>query len=430
MAGLDSRSQQLYRRAREVIPGGVNSPVRNYSPYPLFVASAEGSKFKTVDSQEYLDYCMAYGALIDGHANAEIIDAVEQALEKGSIFGQPTEREVELAELIASMLPSMKMVRLVNSGTEATMHAIRLARAFTEKKKILKFEGGFHGSNDSVLVKAGSGATLLGSPSSEGVPNEVAKNTLVSRFNDEKISDKIIRDHSSELAAVIVEPVLGNVGPVLPKPGFLETLRKVTEENEVLLIFDEVITGFRLSIGGAQELYKIRPDLTILGKVLGGGLPLSAFGGRRDIMEKLAPIGPVYQAGTYSGNPVSVSAALAALQSLKKRGGQVYSRLEKMGDRMRRGIGDHLESASLVAQVNGVGSMFQLFFTERPVTDYHSAKSADIRKYEKYFHSLLASRIFVPPSQFETCFLSTAHTEDELDSTLDTIGAAVKTLQR
>ena len=430
MAGLDSRSQQLYRRAREVIPGGVNSPVRSYSPYPLFVASAKGSKFKTVDGQEYLDYCMAYGALIDGHAQAEVIDAVEEALEKGSIYGQPTEMEVELAELIASLMPSIQMVRLVNSGTEATMHAIRLARAFSGKKKVLKFEGGFHGSHDSVLVKAGSGATLLGSPSSEGVPSDVAKNTLVSRFNDEKIAGKVIRDHSSELAAVIVEPVLGNIGPVLPKPGFLETLRKITIENEVLLIFDEVITGFRLSIGGAQEYYKIRPDLTILGKVLGGGLPISAFGGRRDVMEKLAPIGPVYQAGTYSGNPVSVSASLAILQSLKKRAGQLYSRLEKMGDVMRRGIGDHLESARITAQVNGVGSMFQLFFTDRPVTDYHSAKSADIRTYEEYFHSLLASRVFVPPSQFETCFLSTAHSEDELDATLDAIGTAVKTLPR
>ena len=430
MAGLDSRSQQLYRRAREVIPGGVNSPVRSYAPYPLFVASAKGSKFKTVDSQEYQDYCMAYGALIDGHANAEVVHAVKEALEKGSIYGQPTEMEVELAELIASLMPSIEMVRLVNSGTEATMHAIRLARAFNGKKKVLKFEGGFHGSHDSVLVKAGSGATLLGSPSSEGVPNEVAKNTLVSRFNDEKIAGKIIRDHASELAAVIVEPILGNIGPVLPKPGFLETLRNVTKENEVLLIFDEVITGFRLSLGGAQEFYKIRPDLTILGKILGGGLPLSAFGGRRDIMEKLAPLGPVYQAGTYSGNPISVSASLATLQSLKRRAGQVYSRLGKMGDKVRRGIGDHLESARVTAQVNGLASMFQLFFTDRQVTDYYSAKSADIRKYEKYFHSLLASRVFVPPSQFETCFLSTAHTEDELQVTLDAIGTAVKTLPR
>ncbi|OLD13543.1 MAG: glutamate-1-semialdehyde-2,1-aminomutase [Crenarchaeota archaeon 13_1_40CM_3_52_10] len=430
MAGLDSRSQQLYRRAREVIPGGVNSPVRNYSPYPLFVASAKGAKFRTADSQEYLDYCMAYGALLDGHANPEIIEAVEEALEKGSIYGQPTEMEVELAELIASLMPSMEMVRLVNSGTEATMHAIRLARGFTGKKKVLKFEGGFHGSHDSVLVKAGSGATLLGSPSSEGVPSEVAKNTLVSRFNDEQITGKIIRDHENELAAVIVEPVLGNIGPILPKRGFLETLRKVTEENDVLLMFDEVITGFRLSLGGAQEYYKIRPDLTILGKALGGGLPLSAFGGRRDIMEKLSPLGPVYQAGTYSGNPVSVSAALATLQSLRKRAGQVYSRLEKMGDKMRRGIGDHLESARVIAQVNGLGSMFQLFFTDRPVTDYHSAKSADIGKYEKYFHSLLASRVFIPPSQFEASFLSTAHNEDELQTTLDAIGTAVKTLPR
>jgi len=430
MAGIDSRSEQLYRRARGVIPGGVNSPVRSYSPFPLFVASAKGSKFKTVDGEEYLDYCMAYGALLSGHANPEVIDAVEEALEKGSIYGQPTEMEVELAELIASLMPSMEMVRLVNSGTEATMHAIRLARAFSGKKKLLKFEGGFHGSHDSVLVKAGSGATLLGRPSSEGIPNEVASNTLVCPFNDEKIAGKIIRDHSSELAAVIVEPVLGNIGPILPKPGFLETLRKCTKENDVILIFDEVITGFRLSIGGAQGFYRVRPDLTILGKVLGGGLPLSAFGGRREIMEELAPLGPVYQAGTYSGNPIGVSAALATLESLRKHAGRVYPRLEKMGDEMRRGIGDYLKSSKVIAQVNGVASMFQLFFTDRPVIDYHSAKSADTSRYQKYFHSLLASRVFVPPSQFETCFLSTVHSRAELETTLDVIGTALKTLPR
>ena len=430
MAGLDSRSQQLYRRARHVIPGGVNSPVRNYSPYPLFVASAAGSKFKTVDGQEYLDYCMAYGALIDGHARAEIVEAVEKAVKRGSIYGQPTEMEVELAELIGSIMPSLEMVRLVNSGTEATMHAIRLARAFTGKKKLLKFEGGFHGSHDSVLVKAGSGATLLGSPSSEGIPTETAQNTLVTRFNEEKLTSKIIHDHSDELAAVIVEPMLGNIGPVVPKAGFLENLRKVATGNDVLLIFDEVITGFRLSLGGAQEFFKVRPDLTVLGKVLGGGLPLSAFGGRREIMERIAPLGPVYQAGTYSGNPVSVSSSLATLHSLKKRAGQLYPRLEKMGETMRRGIGDHLESSRSKVQVNGAGSMFQLFFTERPVTDYHSARSADLGRYDKYFHSLLASRVFVPPSQFETCFLSTAHTDDELQDSLESIGDALKTSAR
>ena len=430
MAGLDSRSQQLYRRARQVIPGGVNSPVRNFSPYPLFVSSATGSKFKTVDGQEYLDYCMAYGALIDGHARAEIIEAVEKAARRGSIYGQPTETEVELAELISSVIPSMAMVRLVNSGTEATMHAVRLARAFTGKKKLLKFEGGFHGSHDSVLVKAGSGATLLGSPDSEGVPAETAQNTLVTRFNDEKLTSKIIRDRSDELAAVILEPVLGNIGPILPKNGFLETLRKVATENEVLLIFDEVITGFRLSLGGAQEFFKVRPDLTVLGKILGGGLPLSAFGGRREIMEKIAPLGPVYQAGTYSGNPVSVSASLATLRSLKRRAGQLYPRLDRMGETMRRGISDHLESTRSKGQVSGVGSMFQLFFTERPVTDYNSAKSADLGRYDKYFHSLLSSRVFVPPSQFETCFLSTAHTEDELQDSLESIGNALKASAR
>jgi glutamate-1-semialdehyde 2,1-aminomutase len=430
MAGLDSRSQQLYRRARQVIPGGVNSPVRNYSPYPLFIALATGSKFKTVDGQEYLDYCMAYGALIDGHARAEVIEAVEKAVKRGSIYGQPTEMEVELAELITSIIPSIEMVRLVNSGTEAMMHAIRLARAFTGKKKLLKFEGGFHGSHDSVLVKAGSGATLLGSPSSEGVPSETAQNTLVTRFNDDQLTSKIIHDHSDELAAVIIEPMLGNIGPVLPKPGFLENLKKVAAENDVLLIFDEVITGFRLSLGGAQEYYKVRPDLTVLGKILGGGLPLSAFGGRREIMEKLAPLGAVYQAGTYSGNPVSVSASLATLQSLKKRAGQLYPRLDRMGESLRRGISDHLESTRSSGQINGAGSMFQLFFTDRPVTDYHSAKSANLSRYDKYFHSLLASRVFVPPSQFETCFLSTAHTDDEIQDSLNAIGNALKTLPR
>lgn len=430
MAGLDQRSQQLFRRARKLIPGGVNSPVRNYPPYPLFIASAKGPKFKTVDGEEYLDYCMAYGALIDGHARAEIIEAVEKAVNRGSIYGQPTEMEVELAELITSIITSMEMVRVVNSGTEATMHAIRLARAFTGKKKILMFEGGFHGSHDSVLVKAGSGVMHLGSPGSEGVPNETAQNTLVTRFNDERLTRKIIHDHSDELAGVIVEPMLGNIGPVLPKPGFLESLRKVTIENEVLLIFDEVITGFRLSLGGAQEYYKVRPDLTVLGKILGGGLPLSAFGGRRAIMEKIAPLGKVYQAGTYSGNPVSVSAALATLQSLKKRAGHLYPRLEKMGDTLRRGMNDHLESTRLGGRVNGTASMFQLFFTDRPVTDYNSAKSADLDRYDRYFHSLLASRVFVSPSQFETCFVSTAHTDEELQDSLEKIGNALKTIWR
>lgn len=423
---LASRSRKLYRRARELIPGGVNSPVRSYLPYPLFVASAKGSRFRTVDGGEYLDYCMAYGALLDGHRFQEVSDAVKKALEKGWIYGQPTEIEVELAEEISRFIPSMEMVRLANSGTEATMHAVRLARGFTKRNKILKFQGGFHGSHDSVLVQAGSRASLIGVPASEGIPKETVKNTLVARYNDEKTATKIIRDHRDELAAVIVEPVMGNMGPIPPNPGFLEALRRETWENKVLLIFDETITGFRLALGGAQEHYKVQADLTTLAKILGGGLPLAAFGGRRDIMEKLAPLGAVYQAGTYSGNPVSVSAGLATLRSLRRRAGHVYPELERRGEELRRGITDLVQSIGLKAQVNGVASMFQIFFTERPVVDYHSAKSSDIHKFQKYFQTLLASRVFIPPSQFETCFLSTVHTPQELEVTLDAVGEALK----
>ena len=425
---LASKSEYLYKRARELIPGGVNSPVRFYSPYPLFVASAKGSRFRTVDGEEFLDYCMAYGALLDGHAYEEVVEAVQKALARGSLYGQPTEMEVELASLISSLVPSMEMVRLVNSGTEATMHSLRLARAFTGRQKILKFEGGYHGAHDSVLVKAGSGASSLGIPNSEGITKDVAKDTLVAKFNDEEMSNRIIEDHTHELAAVIIEPVMGNMGPILPRPGFLETLRKITQENGVVLIFDEVITGFRVALGGAQEYFRIRPDMTVLGKILGGGLPIGAFGGRREFMEKLAPLGGVYQAGTYSGNPVSVAASLATLQSLKRRAGQLYPKLERTGEQVRWGISDVIGSAKLAAQVNGLSSMFQIFFTDHPVIDYDSAKKSDTTRFDKYFQSLLASRVFVPPSQFETCFLATSHNDDEIQVTLEAIGSALSKL--
>ena len=322
----------------------------------------------------------------------------------------------------------MEMVRLVNSGTEATMHSLRLARAFTGRQKILKFEGGYHGAHDSVLVRAGSGASSLGIPNSEGITKNVAEDTLVAKFNDEGMSRRIIEDHTHELAAVIVEPVMGNMGPVLPRPGFLETLRKITQENGVVLIFDEVITGFRVALGGAQEYFRIRPDMTVLGKILGGGLPIGAFGGRREIMEKLAPLGGVYQAGTYSGNPVSVAASLATLQSLKRRARQLYPKLEKTGEQVRRGISDFIGSANLAAQVSGLSSMFQIFFTDHAVTDYDSAKKSDTTRFNKYFQSLLASRVFVPPSQFETCFLATSHNDDEIQVTLEAVESALNRL--
>jgi len=426
---LASKSEHLYKRARELIPGGVNSPVRNYSPYPLFIDSAKGSRFRTVDGEEFLDYCMAYGALLDGHAPEEILEAVQMVLGRGSLYGQPTEMEVELASLIRSLVPSMEMVRLVNSGTEATMHSLRLARAFTGRQKILKFEGGYHGAHDSVLVRAGSGASNLGIPNSEGITKDVAKDTLVAKFNDEEMSGRIIEDHAHELAAVIIEPVMGNMGPILPRPGFLETLRKITEENGVVLIFDEVITGFRIALGGAQEYFRIRPDMTVLGKILGGGLPIAAFGGRREIMEKLAPLGGVYQAGTYNGNPVSVAASLVMLQSLKRRALQLYPKLEKTGEHVRRGIRDYIESRKLAAQISGLSSMFQIFFTDHPVIDYDSAKTSDTIIFQKYFQSLLAARVFVPPSQFETCFLATSHKDDEIQVTLEAIESALNGLR-
>jgi len=425
---LASKSEHLYKRARELIPGGVNSPVRNYSPYPLFIDSAKGSRFRTVDGEEFLDYCMAYGALLDGHAPEEILEAVQMVLGRGWLYGQPTEMEVELASLIRSLVPSMEMVRLVNSGTEATMHSLRLARAFTGRQKILKFEGGYHGAHDSVLVRAGSGASNLGIPNSEGITKDVAKDTLVAKFNDEE-SGRIIEDHAHELAAVIIEPVMGNMGPILPRPGFLETLRKITEENGVVLIFDEVITGFRIALGGAQEYFRIRPDMTVLGKILGGGLPIAAFGGRREIMEKLAPLGGVYQAGTYNGNPVSVAASLVTLQSLKRRALQLYPKLEKTGEHVRRGIRDYIESRKLAAQISGLSSMFQIFFTDHPVIDYDSAKTSDTIIFQKYFQSLLAARVFVPPSQFETCFLATSHKDDEIQVTLEAIESALNGLR-
>jgi len=419
MARLISKSQQLYRRASRAIPGGVNSPVRYYRPYPMFITSGRGSRFQTVDGTEFLDYCMAYGALIDGHADPQVLQAVRDALEKGWIYGQPTEAEVELAESISLLVPSMQEVRLVNSGTEATMHAIRLSRGYTGKSKILKFEGGFHGSHDSVLTKRGTHGGITGTPSSKGIPVDTSRNTLVANYNDTKTATKIIEDHGHELAAVIVEPVAGNMGPIPPANGFLQSLRKHTKENGVLLIFDEVITGFRLSLGGAQEYFGVRPDLTTLGKIVGGGFPLAAFGGRREIMQKLSPLGPVYQAGTYSGNPISVTAGLTMLRSLKKRSNNLYTSLEKNGRLLADGIRDSIESLEVQAQVNQIGSMFQILFTGRNVTDYSSAKSSDSRKYDRFFRSLLASKVFVPPSQLESCFLSTSHTKHDLQLTIE-----------
>jgi glutamate-1-semialdehyde 2,1-aminomutase len=422
---LGSRSKDLYERAKRVIPGGVNSPVRAFDPYPFFVERAKGSKLYDVDGQAYIDYCMAYGALILGHAHEIVLSAVRAQLDRGTLYGAPTEVEVELAELIQRLYPSMEMLRFVNSGTEATMHAVRVARGFTGRKKLLKFEGCFHGSHDSVLVKAGSGAAWLGVPSSLGVPEETAKNTIVLPFNDFEALEETFEKEGNEIAAVIVEPVIANSGLILPKRGYLDLLRKLTRDYGAVLIFDEIVTGFRVSLGGAQRYYDVKPDMTTLGKILGGGFPIAVFGGRREVMEKLSPLGGVYQAGTFSGNPVSVTAGYATIQYLIENENKVYPRLERYCKELAKALVDLSERHRLAVQVHRLASMFQVFFSPQPVDDYASARLSDVRRFRAYFMSLLESGVFVPPSQFETCFVSVAHSNEDLEATIEAFDKAL-----
>jgi glutamate-1-semialdehyde 2,1-aminomutase len=351
---------------------------------------------------------------------------VKEQLSKGTLYGAPTENEVRFAELISKLVPCMEMLRLVNSGTEATMHAIRLARGFTGKKKIIKFEGCYHGAHDYVLVKAGSGATSFGAPDSLGIPEETTRNTIVLPYNNYSALEEAIKREGQDIAAVIVEPVMGNAGFILPREGYLHKLRKLTKDYGVLLIFDEVIMGFRLALGGAQEYYKIQPDLATLGKVLGGGFPLGAFGGRKEIMQYLSPLGKVYQAGTFSGNPVSVIAGYTVLQILSKNRGEIYPKLERNCEKLAKALVDLASNYHVEARVNNLASMFQIFFTSNSVFDYASAKSSDTKKFSTYFHQLLKKGVFIPPSQFETCFLSTAHSEDDLESTIKAFDNALQ----
>jgi glutamate-1-semialdehyde 2,1-aminomutase len=413
-----SRSEGLFERAKNLMPGGVNSPVRAFLPFPFFTRSARGSRLFDVDGKEYVDYCMGFGPLILGHAYPEVVEAVRGQLEDGTLFGTPCEQEVELAELVCRLVPSAEMVRLVSTGGEATMSAIRLARGVTGRKKIVKFEGCYHGSHDAVLVRAGSGAETFGMPDSLGVPEEAAGNTVVVPFNDVAAFEAAVRREQKDLAAVIVEPVLGNIGVVLPEDGFLQSLREVTERFGVVLIFDEVITGFRLGLGGAQEYYCVEPDLTCLGKVLGGGFPLAALVGRADMMRMVAPSGRVYQAGTFSGNPVSVAAGLATLRVLQSRRG-FYSQLARKCEKLAVALEGAAEGLGLQVRVNHVGSMFQLFLTGEPVTDYASAKKSDAGKFMIMHRKLLDLGVFVPPSQYETCFLSAAHTDGDIAKTVE-----------
>jgi glutamate-1-semialdehyde 2,1-aminomutase len=409
-------SAKLLAAATRVIPGGVNSPVRAFRGVggePFFVARAEGARLWDVDGKSYLDFVGSWGPLILGHAAPPVVAAVVDAARHGTSFGAPTPGEVELAEAITSAVPSMEMVRLVSSGTEAAMGAIRLARGATGRDVIMKFDGGYHGHADSLLVRAGSGGATFGIPDSAGVPADLARLTVTVAFNDLAAVRALFEARGREIAAVIVEPVAGNMGVVPPAPAFLAGLRDVTTAHGALLIFDEVITGFRLAYGGAQQIYGVRPDLTCLGKIIGGGLPVGAYGGQRALMEQVAPLGPVYQAGTLSGNPLAVSAGLATLRALHQSG--VYARLESLGGRLEQGIRQAAEKAGVPVTVNRVGSMLTAFFTGAPVSDYASATRADTQRYARYFHAMLERGVYLAPSQFEAAFVSLAHSEADLD---------------
>jgi len=409
---------QLLSRAVELMPGGVNSPVRAYGPVggrPPFIARAAGARVWDVEGNEYVDYVGSWGPAILGHAHPDVVAAVCEAARHGMSFGAPTAAEVELAGLIVERVPSVEMVRLVNSGTEATMTALRLARAFTGRNKVVKFAGCYHGHADAFLVKAGSGATTLGVPTSPGVPAAVIADTLTAEFNDLDSVASVLEAHAGRVAAVIVEPVCGNAGVIPPEPGFLAGLRDLAERHGAVLIFDEVMTGFRVGTRSAQGLYGVLPDLTTLGKVIGGGLPVGAVGGRREILEMLAPSGPVYQAGTLSGNPLATAAGLATLHRLTP---DAYARLESLGARLAGGIRANLAAPSLPCQVQRVGSMACLFFTDRPVRSYADARACDTERFAAYFRAMLGRGIYLPPSQFEAFFLSTAHTEDDVDRTI------------
>ena len=412
------QSAALFARAGRRMPGGVNSPVRAFRSVggtPRFIMEGKGSRVVDADKNIYIDYLGSWGPLILGHAPAAVISALKRQIERGTSFGAPTEHEVVLAEMIADAVPSIDKVRLVNSGTEATMSAVRLARAFTNRNKIVKFDGCYHGHVDSLLVKAGSGVATLGLPDSPGIAADYV-NTLSIPYNDDDALQKVFELHKSEIAAVIVEPVPGNMGTVLPAKGFLEKLRKITKEHGTLLIFDEVITGFRLSRGGAQERFKVKPDLTCLGKVIGGGLPVGAYGGREEIMKLVAPEGPVYQAGTLSGNPMAVTAGIAALKAIAKP--DVYGKLEEKTALLVDGLRKAASAAGVEVVINSIESMFTVFFTSSPVKDFQSAKTSDTARYAKFFHALLEQGVYFPPSQFETCFMSLAHTKSDIAATL------------
>lgn len=421
-----TKSGELFKRAERLIPGGVNSPVRAFRAVgraPLFVREASGAYITDADGNRYIDYVGSWGPMILGHAHPVVIEAVREAAARGTSYGAPTELEIELAGEITTAFPSIDRVRLTSSGTEATMSAIRLARGFTGRDRIVKFEGCYHGHSDGLLVKAGSGLATFGTPDSAGVPADVARNTIVVPFNDAEALAKAFKEQGSEIACVIIEPVAGNMGCVPPRSGYLEAVREVTSAHGALLIFDEVITGFRVAYGGAQQLYGVKPDLTCLGKIIGGGLPVGAFGGRADVMDGLAPVGPVYQAGTLSGNPLAVSAGLAILKLLKET--NPYPELELRGSRLEQGLRDAAAEASTPATVNRLGSMLTAFFTEGPVTDWPTARESNTEQYARFFRAMLEEGVYLAPSQFECAFVSAAHSDELIERTIEAARSAM-----
>ena len=412
-------SQKLFAEARELLPGGVNSPVRAFRAVggqPLFIQRGEGAYLIDVDGNRYVDYIMSWGPLILGHAHPDVVAALREALPNGTSYGAPCPQEIELAKLVQAQMPNIEMMRFVNSGTEATMSVLRLARAFTGRNKIIKFEGNYHGHADMLLVQAGSGVATLGLPDSPGVPAATVADTLVARYNDLDSVARLFEEFPNDIAAIILEPVVGNMGLVPPLPEFLPGLRQLTQSYGALLIFDEVMTGFRVHPGGAQALFDIKPDLTALGKVIGGGLPVGAYGGRREIMDMVAPVGPMYQAGTLSGNPLAMTAGIATIRGLNAPG--VWQQMERMGEKLVQGLYAIAEENKIAISYSRVGTMWGFFFTEGPVIDWPSAKKSDTQRFGRYFQQMLSNGVYVAPSQFEAGFLSSAHGEAEIEATL------------
>ncbi len=413
------KSHKLFKKAYELIPGGVNSPVRAFRAVggnPVFIERAKGSKIYDIDGNVYIDYVLSWGPLILGHAHPKVVNSLKKAIEKGTSFGAPTPLEIELAELVLKAYPSMDKVRMVNSGTEATMSAIRVARGFTGRDRIIKFEGCYHGHADGLLVKAGSGATTFGVPDSPGVPKSYAKNTITIPFNDINALRTVIGNEWKSIACVILEPVVGNIGCVLPKPGFLESLRKLTQDYGIVLIFDEVMTGFRVSYGGAQQYFGIKPDMTCLGKVIGGGMPVGAYGGKKEIMAMVSPEGPVYQAGTLSGNPLAMTAGIETLKILSNK--NTYKKLESTAALLEKGLTDAAKRAGVRTRFYRAGTMFCTYFTNTDVVDYGTAKTSDTARFSKFFSAMLKRGIYMAPSQFEAGFISLAHTPKDIEKTV------------